>query len=123
LADRDQSVVLSRFPDELSAVLLVGELNAAGIPAVVVGGLTAQMRAEAPGLVSVLVRLGDLERAQQLVADLAPPEGWEEEAETLPREDGMSDELEDAIEDAIEDEDEDEDEDEVEDDAGGPAAP
>ena len=108
VADRDQSVVLSRFPDELSAVLLVGELNAAGIPAVVVGGLTAQMRAEAPGLVSVLVRLGDLERAEQVVAGLAPPEGWEDEAEALPREDETSDDAEE--------------EDAEEEDAGGPAA-
>ena len=83
VADPRDTVVIARFPDELSALLLVGDLEAEGIPATVLGGLTAQLRAEAPGLVSVLVRRGDLVRAEQLLAERAPPPGWEDEAEAM----------------------------------------
>jgi hypothetical protein len=83
VADPRDTVVIARFPDELSALLLVGDLEAEGIPATVLGGLTAQLRAEAPGLVSVLVRRGDLVRAERLLAERAPPTGWEDEAEAM----------------------------------------
>ena len=83
MADPRDTVVIARFPDELSALLLVGDLEAEGIPATVLGGLTAQLRAEAPGLVSVLVRRGDLVRAERLLAERAPPPGWEDEAEAM----------------------------------------
>ena len=86
MADPRDTVVIARFPDELSALLLVGDLEAEGIPATVLGGLTAQLRAEAPGLVSVLVRRGDLVRAERLLAERAPPPGWEDEAEAMDRE-------------------------------------
>jgi len=86
VADPRDTVVIARFPDELSALLLVGDLEAEGIPATVLGGLTAQLRAEAPGLVSVLVRRGDLVRAERLLAERAPPPGWEDEAEAADRE-------------------------------------
>lgn len=86
MADPRDTVVIARFPDELSALLLVGDLEAEGIPATVLGGLTAQLRAEAPGLVSVLVRRGDLVRAERLLAERAPPPGWEDEAEAADRE-------------------------------------
>ncbi|MEY2795094.1 MAG: putative prokaryotic signal transducing protein [Planctomycetota bacterium] len=86
VADPRDTVVIARFPDELSALLLVGDLEAEGIPATVLGGLTAQLRAEAPGLVSVLVRRGDLVRAERLIAERAPPPGWEDEAEAAARE-------------------------------------
>jgi hypothetical protein len=86
VADPRDTVVIARFPDELSALLLVGDLEAEGIPATVLGGLTAQLRAEAPGLVSVLVRRGDLVRAERLLAERAPPPGWEDEAEAMDRE-------------------------------------
>ncbi|MFM7050521.1 MAG: hypothetical protein ACKOYN_00100 [Planctomycetota bacterium] len=87
MRDPNESAVLCRLPDELSAQLLVGDLAAVGIPAQVLGGLTAQLRAEAPGLVSVIVRRCDLERAEALLAEQAPPEGWEDEAESTPSED------------------------------------
>lgn len=80
-------VVLRRVPDELTALLLRGDLESQGIPAVVIGGLTAQLRAEAPGLVSVMVRRCDLERAEEFLAEDALPEGWEDEAEAAARED------------------------------------
>lgn len=81
MADPSDSIVLARFPDELSALLLVADLEAEGIPAQVLGGLTAQLRAEAPGLVSVLVRRGDLVRAERVVAERALPDDWDESAE------------------------------------------
>jgi hypothetical protein len=87
MADPNDLVVLRRVPDELSALLLVGDLESQGIPATVIGGLTAQLRAEAPGLVSVMVRRGDLARAEELLAENEPPEGWEDEAEAAARED------------------------------------
>ncbi|MDI9403936.1 MAG: hypothetical protein QM516_08690 [Limnohabitans sp.] len=82
MADPRESIVLARFPDELSALLLVGELQREGIPATVLGGLTAQLRAEAPGLVSVMIRRGDLVRAEQILQEREPPAGWEDEAES-----------------------------------------
>ncbi len=93
-------VVLTRVPDELSALLIVGDLEAQGVRAVVIGGLTAQLRAEAPGLVSVMVRRMDLPRAQAAIADGEPPEGWEDEAENAPREGENPDEIEDGSDEA-----------------------
>jgi hypothetical protein len=87
-------VVLARVLDELSALLSVGDLESQGVPAVVVGGLTAQLRVEAPGLVSVMVRRMDLPRAQALLEQNQPPEGWEDEAEGMPREGEEGDPLE-----------------------------
>lgn len=87
MASPEDLVVLARVPDELSARLLAGDLEANGIPAAVIGGLTAQLRVEAPGLVSVMVRRMDVPRAQALLAENEPPPGWEDEAETAPRED------------------------------------
>lgn len=84
-------VVLTRVPDELSALLIVGDLESQGVPACVIGGLTAQLRAEAPGLVSVMVRRMDLPRAQAVLEQSEPPEGWEDEAELAPREDEEGD--------------------------------
>lgn len=86
MAAAEDLVVLTRVPDELSALLIVGDLESQGVPAVVIGGLTAQLRAEAPGLVSVMVRRMDLPRAQAVLEQNEPPEGWEDEAEAAPRE-------------------------------------
>lgn len=78
MSDPHDAVVIARFPDELSALLLVADLEAAGIPAHMLGGLTAQLRVEAPGLVSVLVRRGDRVRAERLIAERALPDDWTE---------------------------------------------
>lgn len=88
MADPRDSVVIARFPDELSALLVVGDLAEAGIPAQVIGGLTAQLRVEAPGLVSVIVRRCDVVRAEEILAEREPEPGWEDEAETMDPEDG-----------------------------------
>ncbi len=87
MTDPQETVVLVRYPDELSALLLVGDLNSQGIPASVEGGLTAGLRTEAPGTLAVRVRQGDLELARQILNDRAPAEGWEDEAEQTPSED------------------------------------
>lgn len=86
MSGAEDLVVLTRVPDELSALLIVGDLEAQGVPAVVIGGLTAQLRVEAPGLVSVMVRRMDLPRAQAVLEQNEPPPGWEDEAEAAPRE-------------------------------------
>ena len=91
MADPYDLLVLRRVPDELTGLLIVGDLESQGIPATVIGGLTAQLRAEAPGLVSVVVRRCDLARAEALLAEDEPPEGWEDEAEAAPREDELDD--------------------------------
>jgi hypothetical protein len=87
MPDPNDLLVLRRVPDELTGLLIVGDLESQGIPATVIGGLTAQLRAEAPGLVSVMVRRCDLARAEALLAEDELPEGWEDEAEAAPRED------------------------------------
>jgi hypothetical protein len=88
MPDPAESVVLKRFPDELSALLLIGNLRSQGIHAVAVGGLTAQLRAEAPSTVAVLVRAEDLALAEEIVAELESPEvlvdsepEWESDSE------------------------------------------
>ncbi len=57
-------VVLTARPNEALASLLVGALEQEGIRAVMEGQLTAGFRAEAPGMVRVLVRSEDLEEAR-----------------------------------------------------------
>lgn len=100
MRDPNDLVVLRRVPDELTGLLLVGELESRGIAATTIGGLTAQLRAEAPGLVSVLVRRSDVARAEAALSeeegasaddalkdDSCEDESWEDEAEAAPRED------------------------------------
>jgi hypothetical protein len=55
---------------EYEATAIVSALEAEGIRAQTVGGLTAGFRAEAPGGVSVVVLENDLPRAKQILADL-----------------------------------------------------
>lgn len=74
MSDPAETVVLKRFPDELSALLLVGNLRSQGIHAVSVGGFMAQLRAEAPATVAVLVRAADLALAEEIVAELESSE-------------------------------------------------
>ncbi len=55
---------------EVEAAAIVGGLQQAGIKAVATGGYTAGFRAEAPGVVNVMVRETDVMRAQVVLADL-----------------------------------------------------
>lgn len=74
----DRVVVLTTRPNEALAQLLVATLEAEGVRAEASGGLTAGFRAEAPGVVRVLVREEDLEHAREILAILeSDPEDTE----------------------------------------------
>jgi hypothetical protein len=62
-------VVLSSFPTEAEATLVVSQLRSEGIEAQVSGGHTAGFRAAAPPMVQVLVHAKDAERARQILGD------------------------------------------------------
>jgi hypothetical protein len=55
----------------VEAAAIVTALDAHGVRATVTGSFTAGFRAEAPGMVNVLVRQEDLARARQVLSDLA----------------------------------------------------
>lgn len=63
----ERHVVAAVFHDEWQASLMRETLIAAGIPCVIAGSYTGNFRAEAPGRVKLLVRLGDLERAEAAI--------------------------------------------------------
>lgn len=67
MTNNDDPVVLTSVSFETQAAIIVAVLQDGGIEAYSTGGLTSGWRAEAPGMVQVLVRQGDLERAQQLL--------------------------------------------------------
>ncbi|MBK7404186.1 MAG: DUF2007 domain-containing protein [Phycisphaerales bacterium] len=62
-----EPVVIAQPASEVEGAILRGALEAAGIPAWVVGGLTAGFRAEAPGRAKLLVRACDAERARRVL--------------------------------------------------------
>ncbi len=72
--------VLIEVPNEIEATLIANDLEAEGITSVLTGINTASFRAEAPGLVSVMVRHEDLDRARQImltVQNRAADTDWE----------------------------------------------
>ena len=72
--------VLIEVPNEIEATLIANDLEAEGITSVLTGINTASFRAEAPGLVSVMVRHEDLDRARQImltVQNRAANTDWE----------------------------------------------
>ena len=65
MQDNSNSVEsLISVPDDVQASLIVDLLEDHGIKATAVGGYTAGFKAEAPGLVDVLVMNDDLEQAR-----------------------------------------------------------
>lgn len=62
--------VLTSFPTEAQAVIVVAALGEAGISATATGGFTAGFKAEAPGWVQVLVAEEDLPVAQNTLRQL-----------------------------------------------------
>lgn len=62
-------VTLCQLASEGEAHLVVGMLEAAGVPARAVGGFIAGFRAEIPATVAVLVDEGDLATARRLLAE------------------------------------------------------
>ena len=72
--------VLTQVPNEIEATLIANDLESEGITSVLTGVNTAAFRAEAPGLVSVMVRHDDLDRARQImmtVQNRAAETDWE----------------------------------------------
>jgi hypothetical protein len=77
MTDHSEPVTLTAFPDEMYAQMLVDALSDDGITSEVSGGVTGGFRAEAPGMVKVLVRAEDLERAKVFFAK------WEHEGKSI----------------------------------------
>ncbi|EDL60373.1 DUF2007 domain-containing protein [Gimesia maris] len=67
-AQHDRLVTVTTAADELEGELIVALLNEHGIKATSTGGLTAQFRAEAPGVVEVLVMQDQLAAANTIIA-------------------------------------------------------
>ena len=67
-AQHDRLVRLTTAADELEGELIVALLKEHGIKATSTGGLTAQFRAEAPGMVEVLVTQDQLAAANTIIA-------------------------------------------------------
>jgi len=65
----DSLVTLASVSTEVEAQLLVNMLNENGIAAVATGGSTSQFRAEAPGVVRVLLKQADLPVAKSVLAE------------------------------------------------------
>jgi hypothetical protein len=73
--------VLMSVANELEAGDIVTALTSYDIEAMTVGGFTSGFKAEAPGLVQILVRSSDLDRAKQALAEIQQDEGkidWDE---------------------------------------------
>lgn len=77
MTDHSEPITLAVFPDEMYAQMLVDALSDQGIMAQVAGGVTGGFRAEAPGMVKVLVRATDAERAKSVFTD------WEHESQAI----------------------------------------
>jgi hypothetical protein len=68
--DDERLCKLTTVTSEYEATAIVSALEAEGIRAQTVGGITAGFRAEAPSGVSVVVLEDDLPRAKQILAEL-----------------------------------------------------
>ncbi|MBC23610.1 MAG: hypothetical protein CMJ32_06795 [Phycisphaerae bacterium] len=66
----DPPVVIGTFSDDLEATLVVSRLGAAGIKAVVSGGITGAFRAKCPGSVDVLVNESSLVQAREVLGSM-----------------------------------------------------
>lgn len=69
MAQSDHLKVLASVPTEMEADVIVAALDARGIEATATGGFTSGFKAEAPGMVKVLVKSDDLETARQALAE------------------------------------------------------
>ncbi len=67
MTDHRAPVVLARYPTEFEAALVRGILLNAGIPCEIAGIHTAGFRAEAPGMVDVLVPADREAEARSLI--------------------------------------------------------
>ena len=79
-AEASSLEVLTQVPNEIEATLIANDLESEGLMSVLTGVNTASFQAEAPGMVSVMVRHADLERARQImmtVQNRAADTDWE----------------------------------------------
>ncbi len=67
--EHENPVIAAEVRNEVEATLIIAALGDAGIPATSSGQLTAAFRAEAPGMIRVLVRARDAERAKAVVEE------------------------------------------------------
>ncbi len=67
---QNNPVNLLSVPNDLEAAMVVSALAAHEVDATTAGEFTSGFRAEAPGLVSVLVRQRDLPRAREVLSEL-----------------------------------------------------
>ena len=74
--NNQELVTVAERPDGMSASIIVSVLQDAGIRATSNGEFTAGFRAEAPGMVRILVFESDAERARQVISEIKrePPE-------------------------------------------------
>ncbi|MEY4820729.1 MAG: putative prokaryotic signal transducing protein [Planctomycetota bacterium] len=103
MVDGRDIVELTKMPDEASASMLVARLEQEGIPASVTSVHSARLFLGVFGLPIVVVRRSDFDRATLLLKAEALPDGWEDEAEQMPREGAHEHAHEDAHEDTHED--------------------
>lgn len=68
--DPQNLVVLTTVPSEIEGAMIIAALEQEGLEAEGSGALTAGFRAEAPGVVKILVREKDFAEAQALLAEL-----------------------------------------------------
>ncbi len=69
MSDPHKTATLTETPTEAAAVLVCDALARHGVRAVYNGDLVAGWRAQAPGLVRVLVRADELDLAKRLLAE------------------------------------------------------
>jgi Putative prokaryotic signal transducing protein len=63
----EQPILLTAFPNEALAAIFVANLREEGIESATTGGMTAGLRAEAPGMVRVLVHKADEAKAREIL--------------------------------------------------------
>jgi hypothetical protein len=67
MSEHPEPVVIGAYQTEFEANVVCNQLRSEGIPSQVVGGSLGGMRAEAPGLVEVLVPADQAARARALL--------------------------------------------------------
>ena len=72
-SDPERPIVLVSVPNEIEAAAILGALGDVGIEGHAVGGYTAGFRAEAPGMVQIVVKQADFERARETLEALRNP--------------------------------------------------
>ena len=74
--DSTNLVTIIEVRDEFHATALVAGLEDNGIKSTMTGVYSSGFKAEAPGMVKVVVRLSDLEKAKKVLDYLEQPVDW-----------------------------------------------